>query len=210
MLMNARKTSNKTTPNACIPARVFSEEFKREAVALLQSSGRTASQLSRELGYRPGAPRWISTRPSKSATPAEGRGVSTWSAQMDLYSRRIVGWAVADHLESSLVLLSLQRALHARPLRDGHLLHHSDQGCQYTSRAFSDFLQRHQIRPSMSRRGNCYDNAAMESFCPHGKPNASARSFRQPTFKPSPCFLTVSKRSITPFACTAPSNTHPL
>jgi putative transposase len=86
------------------------------------------------------------------------------SAQMDLYSRRIVGWAVADHLESSLVLLSLQRALNARPLRDDHLLHHSDQGCQYTSRAFSDFLQRHQIQPSMSRRGNCYDNAAMESF----------------------------------------------
>jgi transposase len=50
MLMNARKTSNKTTPNASIPARVFSEEFKREAVALLQSSGRSASQLSRELG----------------------------------------------------------------------------------------------------------------------------------------------------------------
>lgn len=86
------------------------------------------------------------------------------SAQMDLCSRRILGWAVADHMETSLPLLSLQRALANRKNHPSTLIHHSDQGSQYTSSIFNKTLKQHRLVSSMSRRGNCYDNAAMESF----------------------------------------------
>jgi len=81
---------------------------------------------------------------------------------LDLFSRRIVGWAVASTLDSSLVLQAWQRALvqRRRPPR----LHHSDRGGQYTSARYQHELARHRVRCSMSRRGNCFDNAVVESF----------------------------------------------
>jgi len=82
---------------------------------------------------------------------------------MDLYSRQIVGWSMQDTLETCLPLRALQMALTHR----GHppnVVHHSDRGCQYASQEYRQELARHQLTPSMSRRGNCYDNAAMESF----------------------------------------------
>lgn len=82
---------------------------------------------------------------------------------MDLFSRKIVGWATADHLKTSLVKQALQQAiLHRRP--GPGLLHHSDRGVQYASKEYRALLQAHQILPSMSAAGHCYDNAAMESF----------------------------------------------
>ncbi|HEU5126139.1 MAG TPA: IS3 family transposase [Verrucomicrobiae bacterium] len=82
---------------------------------------------------------------------------------LDLYSRRIVGWAMADHLETRLPLAALNMALvQRRPGTD--LLHHSDRGVQYASKDYRRKLQTHGIEASMSRKGNCYDNAAMESF----------------------------------------------
>ena len=82
---------------------------------------------------------------------------------MDLFSRRIVGWSMADHMRSELICDALQMALaHRRPARG--LLHHSDRGVQYASDAYQALLTGHGIECSMSRRGNCYDNAAMESF----------------------------------------------
>jgi transposase InsO family protein len=82
---------------------------------------------------------------------------------LDLYSRRIVGWAMSDSLERQLVINALQMALLARRPPPG-LLHHSDRGSQYASEDYQALLTQHQLRCSMSRAGNCYDNAPMESF----------------------------------------------
>lgn len=82
---------------------------------------------------------------------------------LDLYSRKVVGWAMADHMEASLVEDALKMALQQRQPEAG-LLHHSDQGRQYTSAAYQSRLANAHCQVSMSRVGNCYDNAAMESF----------------------------------------------
>jgi transposase InsO family protein len=82
---------------------------------------------------------------------------------MDLFSRRIVGWATATTLESALVARALQHALCIRRPKSG-LIVHSDRGSQYASASFRQLLAQHDLHASMSRRGNCYDNAAMESF----------------------------------------------
>lgn len=85
------------------------------------------------------------------------------AAVMDLYSRKIVGWATSDSLETPLVKEALRQALVDRRPAAG-LLHHSDRGVQYASSAYRALLHSCHIRPSMSAAGNCYDNAAMESF----------------------------------------------
>jgi putative transposase len=85
------------------------------------------------------------------------------AAVMDLYSRKIVGWATSQSLETSLVKEALQQALVDRHPAAG-LLHHSDRGCQYASKSYRTLLHCCKIRPSMSAAGNCYDNATMESF----------------------------------------------
>jgi len=82
---------------------------------------------------------------------------------LDACSRKIVGWQVADHLESSLVTEALKQARERRGPALG-LLHHSDRGVQYASSAQRALLATFQITPSMSRKGNCYDNAMAESF----------------------------------------------
>ncbi len=85
------------------------------------------------------------------------------AAVMDLCSRRIVGWATADHLRAELCVDALAMAvLQRRP--DAGLLHHGDRGVQYACDAYQSLLEREGIVCSMSRTGNCYDNAAMESF----------------------------------------------
>ena len=85
------------------------------------------------------------------------------AAVMDLYSRKIVGWSTSQSLETSLVKEALQQALADRRPAAG-LLHHSDRGVQYASSAYRALLHSRRLRPSMSAAGNCYDNAAMESF----------------------------------------------
>jgi transposase InsO family protein len=85
------------------------------------------------------------------------------AAVMDLYSRKIVGWATSDSLKTALVKEALRQALAMRRPAAG-LLHHSDRGSQYASRAYRGLLRSRRIRCSMSGRGHCYDNAAMESF----------------------------------------------
>jgi putative transposase len=82
---------------------------------------------------------------------------------MDLFSRKIVGWSLAQTMETSLVKAALQRALANRQPTAG-LCHHSDRGSQYASSAFRTLLHSWQIKPSMSGAACCYDNAAMESF----------------------------------------------
>jgi transposase InsO family protein len=82
---------------------------------------------------------------------------------MDLYSRRIVGWSTAEHMETSLCLDALSMAIKSRTNVKG-MIHHSDRGVQYASKAYRKELKSQKIECSMSRRGNCWDNAVAESF----------------------------------------------
>jgi len=82
---------------------------------------------------------------------------------VDACSRRVVGWSMADHLRTELVLDALEMAIWTRRPDPG-LIHHSDHGCQYTSLAFGRRLRQGAIAPSMGSVGDCYDNALAESF----------------------------------------------
>ncbi len=82
---------------------------------------------------------------------------------MDLASRKIVGWALEDQMPTQLAERALNRAVAQRTPPSG-LIHHSDRGCQYTSRCYQQRLRSLNIQPSMSAIGYCFDNAAMESF----------------------------------------------
>lgn len=81
---------------------------------------------------------------------------------LDVWSRRVVGWAMADHLRTELVLAALDMAIERR--RPRGVVHHSDQGCQYTSVAFGSRCREAGVRPSMGSVGDCFDNAMCESF----------------------------------------------
>ena len=82
---------------------------------------------------------------------------------LDLFSRSVVGWAMNNNMERGLVITALTMALQARKPPKG-LLHHSDRGSQYASNDYQQLLKDNKISCSMSRKGNCYDNAVMESF----------------------------------------------
>jgi putative transposase len=85
------------------------------------------------------------------------------AAIVDLFSRRVVGWATADHMRTELVLEALARATGERATSP-ELVHHSDRGSQYASGLYRSILAAQGITCSMSRRGNCWDNAVVESF----------------------------------------------
>lgn len=86
------------------------------------------------------------------------------SAVLDVFSRKIVGWSMADHLETDLPADALKMALLRRGPRQDHLLHHSDRGVQYASDQYQHLLRQQEIEVSMSNKGDCWDNAMMESF----------------------------------------------
>ena len=92
-----------------------------------------------------------------------GEGWLYLAAVMDLYSRRIVGWSTGESLETSLCLKALTMALGHR-IGTKKLMHHSDRGVQYASDEYQKALKARGITCSMSRRGNCWDNAVSESF----------------------------------------------
>jgi transposase InsO family protein len=85
------------------------------------------------------------------------------AAVMDLYTRQILGWSVWESLMAGGALQALKRALVKRGYPRG-MIHHSDRGVQYACREYRGELERHGLNASMSRKGNCYDNAAMEAF----------------------------------------------
>ena len=99
---------------------------------------------------------------------ADITSVPTWAGflflavVLDACTRRVVGWAMANHLRTELVLDALNMALHQR--RPEEVIHHSDQGTQYTSIAFGQRCRQAGVRPSMGSVGDCYDNAMCESF----------------------------------------------
>lgn len=82
---------------------------------------------------------------------------------IDLFSRRVVGWAVSDRMRKDLAITALQRAIVVRRPEPG-LTHHSDRGSQYCSDEYQKILKRHGLVISMSGKGNCYDNAMVETF----------------------------------------------
>jgi putative transposase len=95
--------------------------------------------------------------------------IATWdgwaylATVIDLYSRKVVGWAIADHMRTELVTDALDMAIaNRRPPRG--VIFHSDRGCQYTSKDFDKYCREHGILRSLGRTGNCYDNAVAESF----------------------------------------------
>ena len=92
-----------------------------------------------------------------------GEGWLYLAGVMDLCSRKIVGWSMADHMETTLVSDALRMAVAGRSPGEG-LLHHSDRGSQYASDDYMHLLQTHGVEVSMSGVGQCWDNAAMESF----------------------------------------------
>ncbi len=124
-----------------------------------------------------------------------GEGWLYLAVVMDLYSRRIVGWSTADHLETGLCLDALERALGHRTGVDG-LIHHSDRGVQYASARYREALDAQGIECSMSRRANCWDNAVAESFFGTLKNELIYR-------RPGP----LGRRPMTPSASTSRSST---
>jgi transposase InsO family protein len=82
---------------------------------------------------------------------------------LDIYSRKVVGWAMEGHLEQELVASALKMAAAHRRPGEG-VLHHTDRGSQYASHGYQQLLSDHGMQVSMSRKGDCYDNAVMESF----------------------------------------------
>lgn len=88
--------------------------------------------------------------------------IRTWEGWLYLYSRRIIGWSTKSTLAQDLVLDACLMAVRQR--KSQHVLIHSDQGSQFGSDAWRRFCRAHHLKPSMSRRGNCWDNAVVESF----------------------------------------------
>ena len=163
-------------------------ELRREG---RHHSRRRVERLMREMGLsarrgRRRAPRTTDSRHALPAAPnlldrrfAAERPDTVWLADIsylptgegwlylaaieDLATREIVGWSIADHLRAGLCVDALVMALQRRRPEHG-LIHHSDRGVQYAAEPYRQVLERHGIRQSMSRRGNCLDNAPMESF----------------------------------------------
>ena len=90
-------------------------------------------------------------------------GFSSLAVVIDLYSRRVVGWSMQSRQTTDVVLQALLMAVWRRKPKHRVLIH-SDQGSQFTSRDWASFLKAHNLEHSMSRRGNCHDNAVVESF----------------------------------------------
>ena len=95
--------------------------------------------------------------------PTQQEGFLFLAVILDVFSRRVVGWSMADHLRAELVLAALGMAVWNRRPGAG-LIHHSDHGCQYTAEAFADRCRALGIQCSMGTTGDCYDNALAESF----------------------------------------------
>ena len=152
-----------------------------------RSQAGRAADAARAWRASAGGSRAVTTRRDRSARPAPDlverqfaadRAEQLWVADityiptwagflylavvLDVWSRRIVGWAMATHLRTALVLGALDMAIAQR--RPRGVIHHSDQGCQYTSIAFGQRCREAGVRPSMGSVGDCYDNAMCESF----------------------------------------------
>lgn len=149
------------------------ERLMREAQLKGRTCKRRKVRTTNSNHDEPSAPNLLLGRPAPTRTDevwvADITYVPTaegWlfvAAVMDLYSRQILGWSVWESLAATGALQALSRALVKRGRSTG-VIHHSDRGVQYACGEYRRQLQQHGLTASMSRKGNCYDNAAMESF----------------------------------------------
>jgi putative transposase len=114
--------------------------------------------LNRQFNVRQPNCSWVSDITSVHT----GEGWLYLAIVIDLYSRRVVGWSMDNHIDTDLALGALKMSLRNRKFKT--LVLHSDRGSQYNCRAYLQFLEQHNIVASMSRKGNCWDNAVAESF----------------------------------------------
>jgi len=152
---------------------------RKRVERLMRSAGLKARRCrrfkvtTRSVSTHEVAPNWLN-RQFRAGRPDQvwvGDITYIWTAEgwlylsvlLDLCTRRVVGWAVSERLTAELARRALSMALGQRRPELG-LLHHSDRGCQYTSSCYQEELARWGLQASMSRRGNCYDNAVAESF----------------------------------------------
>ena len=133
---------------------------------------------------------------------ADITSVPTWAGflslavVLDVHSRRIVGWAMADHLRSELVIEAVDMAVWRRRPTQG-VIHHSDQGSQYTSLAFGRRLREAGLVGSMGSRGDCFDNATAESFLPPSNASCSLVTAFRRGAPPASRYSITSKGSTT-------------
>jgi len=135
---------------------------------------RAKVRTTRSNPHLPVAPHWLLDAPPAQKSGQRFHSDITYiptqegwlytAATLDGYSRKCAGWSADDNMETDLVLRAARRAFADAGEDAGAQLHHSDRGSQYASESFRSFLSDHEIVQSMSRRGNCYDNALVESF----------------------------------------------
>jgi len=178
--IHERSRGTSGTPRIPAELRASGVRCGRKRVArLLQACGRAGHHQRRRARTtvvdprQPPAPNLIA-RAFGVAAPnqlwvGDITSVPTWEGWLslavlvDACSRRVVGWAMADHLRTELAGAALTMARRTRSPAAG-LVHHSDRGCQYTAETYQAVLAAHGLLPSMSRAGDCYDNALAESF----------------------------------------------
>jgi putative transposase len=141
--------------------RLFARQRSKYRAATTDSShgGPIAPNRVRDLAVKRPDQVWV----SDATGVLTGQGWLYLVAVLDLFSRRVVGWAMSASLDAPLVMTALRMALSQRQPTSS-LIVHSDRGSQYASAAYRQLLTQHGLVPSMSRTGNCYDNAFIESF----------------------------------------------
>jgi putative transposase len=154
----------------CGPMRV--RRLMRQE-GLRAKKGRRFRQTTQAAASRPTAPNVLNREFNVAAPNTAWVGDITylWTEEgwlylaviLDLYSRRVIGWATGERLTEGLAHAALQRALSERSIGK-NVIHHTDRGSQYTSAGYRRLLQAHGLIVSMSRKGNCWDNAVVESF----------------------------------------------
>jgi putative transposase len=139
-------------------------KYKRKYVVTTKSNhdyGYVPNVLNREFQAEKPNQKWVSDITYLPTT----EGWLYMATIMDLFSRRIIGWAFSTSLETDIVIHALNIAKQQqKPILEDDLIHHSDRGVQYASLEFKKALAKLKATSSMSRKGNCWDNAVMESF----------------------------------------------
>ena len=132
-----------------------------------------------------------------------GEGWLYLAGILDMHTRKLVGWSMRETLHTEIALDALSMAVQRQRPAPG-LIHHSDRGIQYAAEAYRGALARSGITPSMSRKGDCRDNAPMESFFTPSRPSGSTTGFTPRAPRPGGICSATSKASTTHAACTRP------
>jgi len=154
-----RNTVAKAMTEMCLKSRV-SKKFKPTTTVVDPTKQPAANVLDQDFSAKAPNRKWVT---DITYLPTQNGWVYL-AVVLDLFSRKVVGWAIDDSLATTLVSTALRNAIESRRPQTHNLLHHSDRGCQYTSDAYQQTLNTLGITCSMSRKGCCYDNAVIERF----------------------------------------------